>query len=243
MHVSQFEIHRLIQRAMEALGAGYGVDRDAARAVAWLEARGLPGLAVFDRELATLELGLPAARLQDQIEPETIIDLGGSAIACAGAVADLAVAKFRQSAGARIRLRGCTTPLFLIPALAEAALPAASLDWLADDGEVCVTAGNGEATSLPAGPMLSLNEALAIPQGDTLLAVPAAAPPPGLVKALSPVQLTDRLNWVLSRGIDDRPGAVAPAGCGRGAGSGSCEPGFAGAGRRRRRCQHLSVRI
>jgi diadenosine tetraphosphatase ApaH/serine/threonine PP2A family protein phosphatase len=204
MRVSQFEIHRLIQRAMEALGAGYGVDRDAARCIAWLEARGLPGLTVFDRELAALELGLPAARLQAQSEAGTIIDLGGSAIACAGAVVDLALAKFRQSAGARIRLRGCTTPLFLIPALAEAALPAASLDWLADGGEVSVTAGGGEATVL-LPPDMSLNEALAIPQGDTLLVVPAAPPPPGLVNALSPIQLADRLNWVLSRGIDVDP--------------------------------------
>ena len=46
MRASQFEIYRLVQRAMEALGAGYGVDRDAARMTAWLEARGLPGLVI-----------------------------------------------------------------------------------------------------------------------------------------------------------------------------------------------------
>src|SRR5690348_3808492 len=63
MRVSQFEIYRLIQRSMEALGAGYGVDRDAARFVAWLEARGLPGLAAFEQELGRLETGLPMPRL------------------------------------------------------------------------------------------------------------------------------------------------------------------------------------
>jgi len=204
MQVSQFEIHRLIQRAMEALGAGYGVDRDAARAVTWLQARGLPGLAVFDRELSALESGLPVARLQGESGGETIIELGGSAIACAGAVADLALAKFRQFTNARIRLRACTAPLFLIPALVDAALPGASLNWLVDGGEVSVIAGGGEATVfLP--PEMSLNEALAGPRGDTLLSVPALAPPPDLVAALSPAQMADRLNWVLSRGVDVDP--------------------------------------
>ncbi len=201
MQVSQFEIHRLIQRAMEALSAGYGVDRDAARHVTWLQARGFPALDLFERELAALELGLPQARLQSRSGAETIIDLTGSPIACAGALVDFALAKFRQSGEARFRLRGCTTPLFLIPALAETAPPGGSLSWLAGESEVSVTAGGGEA-SLFIAPETSLSEALAAPRGDTLLAMPALPPASGLVQALSPRQQADRLNWCLSRGVD-----------------------------------------
>jgi hypothetical protein len=204
MQVSQFEIHRLIQRAMEALGAGFGVDRDAARSVGWLQVRGLPALGMFDRELGALESGLPVARLQGQSAGETIIDIGGSAIACAGAVADFALANFRKSGSARIRLRGCTTPLFLIPALAEAASPSASLKWVVNEDEVSVTAGGGEATIFFPGDV-SLNEALAIPRGDTLLSVPALASPPGLIAVCTPRKMADRLNAVLSWGIDVDP--------------------------------------
>jgi hypothetical protein len=204
MQVSQFETHRLIQRAVEALGASFGVDRDAARSVAWLQARGLPALELFDRELATLESGLPAARLQGQSGSETIIDIAGSAIACAGAVADIAVAKFRQLGSARIRLRGCTSPLFLIPALADAASPSASLKWVVDEDEVSVTAGGGEATIFFPGDV-SLNEALAIPRGDTLISVPALAPPPGLIAVCTPLKMAERLNAVLSWGNDVDP--------------------------------------
>ncbi len=201
MQVSQFEIYRLIQRAMEALGAGYGVDRDAARHVTWLQARGFPALELFDHELAALEARLPRARLQGPSGHETIVDIDGSPIACAGALVDLVLARFRQSGEGRLRLRGCTTPLFLIPALAETASPGGSLSWLMGEGEVSVTAGGGEA-ALFAAPEISILPALAAPPGDVLLAMPALATPPGRVQALAARQLADRLNACLSRGVD-----------------------------------------
>src|SRR5258708_36921108 len=55
MRVSQFEIYRLVQRALEGSGAPYGVDRDGAQAVAWLESRGLPGLRILQEDLPLLE--------------------------------------------------------------------------------------------------------------------------------------------------------------------------------------------
>ena len=55
MRVSQFEIYRLVQRALEGSGAPYGVDRDGAQAVAWLESRGLPGLRLLQEDLPFLE--------------------------------------------------------------------------------------------------------------------------------------------------------------------------------------------
>ena len=90
MRVSQFEIYRLSQRALEALGAGYGVDRDGARATAWLEARSLPGLSLLAADLPDLERGIRPPRLEGEADAEIAIDAaGGSAIAYAGALMDI----------------------------------------------------------------------------------------------------------------------------------------------------------
>src|ERR1700752_1632967 len=89
MGVYQFEIYRLCQRALEGLGAPCGVAQDGARAVAWLEARGLPGLALLRRDLASLEGGFAGLRLQ---AGEAIDASGRSVIAFCGAVVDLLVA-------------------------------------------------------------------------------------------------------------------------------------------------------
>ena len=90
MRVSQFEIYRLVQRALEGSGAPYGVDRDGAQAVAWLESRGLPGLRLLQEDLPLLEgrfTGLALTRNAEDIE----IDAAGiSAIAYGSAVIDLA---------------------------------------------------------------------------------------------------------------------------------------------------------
>jgi hypothetical protein len=110
MRVSQFEIYRLVQRALEGSGAPYGVDRDGAHAAAWLESRGLPGLGLLRDDLPLLEgrfTGLALKRNADGIE----IDATGlSAIAYGSAVIDLA------RDGTTLRLRRCRSPLFLLPA-------------------------------------------------------------------------------------------------------------------------------
>jgi len=194
MRVSQFEIYRLIQRAMEALGAGYGVDRDAARAVAWLEARALPGLAAFDAELARLETGLPRAKLQRRGEDEMVIEADGSAIACAGAVLDLATTV------ERLRLQGCTMPLFLIPAGADAAKSGPlSLAWQTAAGSVRLTFGAGPALFLPPGTEIH-SALLAGPLGDVVIER-AALIPQGLAPALSVEIMAARLDDSLAKGI------------------------------------------
>ena|SRR5450432_3070988 len=194
MRVSQFEIYRLIQRAMEALGAGYGVDRDAARCVAWLQARGLPGLAAFDSELPRLEAGLPAARIQSRGEGELVIEAGGSALASAGAVLDLAV-----TAG-RLRLQGCTTPLFLIPGAAEAAKNyPLSLAWRIAAGEVLLAFGDGPTLFLAPGTDIR-SALLAEPRGDVVIGR-AAAVPPQAAPALTAETLVARLDESLNKGI------------------------------------------
>jgi hypothetical protein len=143
MRVSQFEIYRLVQRALEGSGAPYGVDRDGAQAVAWLESRGLSGLDLLREDLPLLEdrfTGLTLTRNAAGIE----IDAGGlSAIAHASAVIDLA------RDGTALRLRRCRSPLFLLSAAVAVGVPL-QLRWreifcAAADGNSSIWADDGKA--------------------------------------------------------------------------------------------------
>lgn len=207
MRVSQFEIYRLIQRSMEALGAGYGVDRDAARFVAWLEARGLPGLAAFEQELGRLETGLPMPRLIRHGEREIEIALNGPAVACAGALLDLASGQVRQSGDVQLRLLGCTAPLYLIPASVEADLPL-SLSWPTSCGEVDAVIAQGDV-NLFAKEGVALEAALlAEPAGEVLLGTIGKTSPrrTAVGMALTADSLRRRLDHSLDAGV-----AVDPA--------------------------------
>src|SRR5215469_5619050 len=103
MRVSQFEIYRLVQRALEGSGAPYGVDRDGALAVAWLEARGLPGLRLLRADLPGLDGKIDGLKFRREE-----IDAGGlSSIAYGSAVIDIA------RGFPSLRLRRCRSPLFL----------------------------------------------------------------------------------------------------------------------------------
>ena len=137
MRVSQFEIYRLVQRALEGAGAPYGVDRDGAQAVAWLEARGLPGLRLLRADLPGLDGKIRGLALRREE-----IDAGGlSAIACGSAVVD--IARGRPSLG----LRRCRSPLFLLPAAIASGL---TLCWRQAAGEVrcCASGLHGSAPAL-----------------------------------------------------------------------------------------------
>jgi hypothetical protein len=117
MRVSQFEIHRLVQRALEGSGAPYGVDRDGAQAVAWLESRELPGLRLLQGDLPLLEGRFTGLTLKQDAGGMEIDAAGISAIAYGSAVVDLA------RDGASLRLRHCRSPLFLLPAAVAAGVP------------------------------------------------------------------------------------------------------------------------
>ena len=129
MRVSQFEVYRLCQRSLEALGAPYGVDRDGAAAVVWLEARGLPGLALLAGDLPAL--ARPGAFAGLALAPgahdgEARLDAGGrSALAFLGGAVDLLrllAARAPDRCG-RLRLEGCRSPLFLLPGAVAACGP------------------------------------------------------------------------------------------------------------------------
>jgi hypothetical protein len=137
MRVSQFEIYRLVQRALEGSGAPYGVDRDGAKAAAWLEARGLPGLRLLLADLPGLDGKIRGLALKGEE-----IDAGSlSAIAYGSAVIDLA--RGRPS----LRLRRCRSPLFLLPSAATAGL---TLSWRQAAGEIrcCASGIHGSEAAL-----------------------------------------------------------------------------------------------
>jgi Protein of unknown function (DUF3726) len=143
MRVSQFEIYRLVQRALEGSGAPYGVDRDGAQAAAWLESRGLPALRLLLADLPGLEGSFQGLKLSGG----EIDAAGRSAIAYASAVIDLARGR------PALRLRHCRSPLFLLPA--ATAVPGLSLAWRRAAGAVFCRDGflhGSEAALLDAAP-------------------------------------------------------------------------------------------
>ena len=208
MRVSQFEIYRLVQRALEGLGSGYGVDRDAARTIAWLEARGLPGLARLDADLAELDRGIRPPTL----ESGTTIDAGGgSAIAFASAVLDLLGARAATGV-ASLRLRRCRSPLFLIPAAVESRRGfALTLSWRGPDGDIAARVDGGGRLKLFLAHGQGLPSALLdpVPRDIDLRAAPAAkrAAPlsPGLGSILDGRALARRLAHSLDHGIEVDP--------------------------------------
>jgi hypothetical protein len=186
MRVSQFEIYRLVQRALEGSGAPYGVDRDGAQAVAWLESRGLPGLSLLQDDLPFLEgrfTGLMLKRNADGIE----IDAAGiSAIAYGSAVIDLA------RDGTTLRLHRCRSPLFLLPAAVAAGVPL-QIRWReilcatnADAG-ASLWVGDGEA-------LLDSTPTEVEIRADTV--APAARP------FLDPAELAHRYEISLAQGVE-----------------------------------------
>jgi hypothetical protein len=116
MQVSQNEVYRTAQRALEGAGAAYGVDRDGAEAVAWLAARGLPGAALLALALDQMDDAFAPLSPPRRLHGTPLIDLAGRpAVAWAAAVIDC-LDLARWDGMARLRLRGCRWPLFLLPA-------------------------------------------------------------------------------------------------------------------------------
>ena len=211
MQVSQFEIYRLVQRALEALGAGHGTDRDAAFATAWLEARGLPGLALLVSDLPDLERGIgrPSGEGASGLEIDAC---GSSAITFAGAAIDLALARTVGPTPVRLLLRRCRSPLFLIPAAVENARGLAiDLAWQGQQCRILARAVAGGLT-LFLSPGQEVRATLLEPTAcdvDFHLAPSGESPPPlggGLATVLSPEGLARQLADSLDHGI-----AVDPA--------------------------------
>jgi hypothetical protein len=147
MQVSQNEVYRLTQRALEASGAGYGIDRDGARAVAWLGARGLPGLTMLADALDAMADAFAPLAPPQRDGMTGSLDLGGRpAIAWAGAAMDCFALLLGDGRQAALTLRRCRWPLFLLPAAVEQAMRSKplKLNWRVGATEViCIAGGDG----------------------------------------------------------------------------------------------------
>lgn len=123
MHSSYDEIRRLANRALDAGCAAPGIDEDSAHSVAWLEAGGLPGLALLADALDGTDAAERAAGLVPGpvADPECEIDAGGrSAVFYAASVVDLLIALADGPAGAGfVTLKAAQHPLFLAAAAAR----------------------------------------------------------------------------------------------------------------------------
>jgi hypothetical protein len=212
MRVSQFEIYRLVQRSLEGLGAGYGVDRDGAKAVAWLEARGLPGLEIFARDLDGLERDWVPPEFRSSGTSRLLIDAGGrSAIAFAGAAIDLL--KGLAAAGdlpAAMILERCGSPLFLLPFVAAEASHELgfAMTWQSPAGGAAIRIPGDGRLGLYLPPNVAMASILGneAPVDIEILAVAAGATPlpvaNGLVQAADEDELARRLELSLDRGVD-----------------------------------------
>src|SRR5579862_6671293 len=132
MRVSQFEIYRICQRALEGLGAPYGIDRDGAAAAVWLEARGMPGLALLAGDLERLEKSDAFAGMTPRMSGAGSAELdadGRPAIAFPGAAVDYLLLLALRSPDGRgeLAIEHCRSPLFLVPAAVAAVSAGASL--------------------------------------------------------------------------------------------------------------------
>ncbi len=137
IHVSLAELRTAASRALDGAGAPAGTERDGARSVVWLEARGLRGAAalLFDLRAAWG----PAARRPSLTGRR--VDLGGSPILV---WASTLIETAMLEAGAAIFLQGCRSPRALLPEAAVQAGP--NLHFMLRAGASRALVANGEMT-------------------------------------------------------------------------------------------------
>lgn len=123
------ELQVTAQKALEGAGVAPGLDRDGARAVVWLESRGLGGLAMLLNDFP--HIGQGPLNCKDA----SVLANGRSCLVVGPLAVDLAVARLDQP----ITVEDCRSPL---AAVAYAAGLAQSGRWFSvswPDGEALVT--------------------------------------------------------------------------------------------------------
>ena len=210
MQVSQFEIYRLCQRALEGPGAPYGIDRDGAAAAVWLEARGMPGLALLAGDLARLETPNAFAGLTPRMSDAGSAELdadGRPAVAFPGAAVDfLMLLALRSSDGCGwLAIEHCRSPLFLLPAAVAAVSAEASLRlaW----GDVAAEVGpDGLSIRIAAGrswlAALSEAEPVTVRLAYHRSQMPAEAGVPGFEPGPTAAELTLAYDRSLQEGVN-----------------------------------------
>ena len=137
IHVSLAELRTAASRALDGAGAPAGTERDGARSVVWLEARGLRGAAALLSDLRAA--WGPAARRPSLTGRR--VDLGGSPILV---WASTLIETAMLEAGAAIFLQGCRSPRALLPEAAVQAGP--NLHFMLRAGASRALVANGEMT-------------------------------------------------------------------------------------------------
>lgn len=141
LRLSLNEVHRAAQRALEGAGAPHGVDRDGAQAVAWLEARGLPGLALLDASLGQMAGTFAPPPAPRRRAGGAAIDLAGRpALVWAGALVDCLRLLNGEDGVSRLELAGCRWPLALLPEAAQQAAPGRTIELRWQVGPIRVAA-------------------------------------------------------------------------------------------------------
>ncbi|MDX1432518.1 MAG: DUF3726 domain-containing protein [Gammaproteobacteria bacterium] len=138
--MSHAEVERLCRKVLAALGMAGGIERDAALAVLWLEARGLGGL-------ARLRAALPALAEAHDAAPAALAASGGEtrydahgqcALLVAPSLVDVARAGAERSASCmhRVVVERTADPLFALAVAAIAGPPEAAfrLRWREHEG-------------------------------------------------------------------------------------------------------------
>lgn len=146
MPVSRNEVYRVAQRALESVGAAYGTDRDGAAAVAWLEARGLPGVELLAAALDRLPGAFEPLTPPREEDGRSVIDLAGRpSIAWPGTLIDFADLVADQ--GRALVVQDCRWPLFLVAAAAqrpEGSRPL-TLRWSLGEGSITGVVHSGSS--------------------------------------------------------------------------------------------------
>ncbi len=191
------EVVRVSRRVFAALGTGPGCEREGADAVAWLETRGLAGLATLHADLPALRrLGATPWQVRHESPGRLEMDgRGGSAVLAAPAVVDW-LAGEGEAAG--VELASVRSPLWLLPPLAARCTE--TVAWLEARGPGlllrawCDGAGGFEVT-LPDPPARLAGRIVDVRGGR---GGPPAAPPDPATPQLAAPDL-DRRQWAALR--------------------------------------------
>ncbi len=142
-HVSLAEVLQTSLKALEGTGLPAGIDQDSAENVAWLEARGLGGIAILARELE--RFGETVAWLPPDMDETrdgvVITSEDASAVLLAPGAVDFALG------GAAVTIARCSAPLLIAAEAARRAPAGAGLtvSWGSGRNRSSARCGNGLA--------------------------------------------------------------------------------------------------
>jgi len=112
------ELTSLLKRAFEALGFCQGDYEDAARAIVWLESRGMHGLELAMRDWQRLSKAGDALEVTASENDVLVLDAhDGSVLTCGRSVVDLATATLEHKGRCGMEIRQCYSRMAIVPSL------------------------------------------------------------------------------------------------------------------------------